>query len=114
MRTSWAAKGLTDVDYSLVSIEFRNVTLGPLKGFRAVAPSGVIIGVIGEKGGGVSELLKLAAGAAQPEQGEITASPQRRLVGLGDPLNLAPGDILVLDQALATQDAVVRARTLTG
>src|ERR1700748_895452 len=97
-----------------MSIEFRNVTLGPLKGFRAVAPSGVIIGVIGEKGSGVSELLKLAGSAAVPEQGEITAGPQRRLVGLGDPLNLAPADVIALDQALATQDAVVRARTLTG
>jgi energy-coupling factor transporter ATP-binding protein EcfA2 len=102
------------VDYSLVSIEFRNVTLGPLKGFRAMAPSGVIIGVIGEKGSGAVELLKLAAGAAQPEQGEIIAGAHRRLVGLGDPLNLAPGDVIALDQALATQDAVVRARTLTG
>lgn len=97
-----------------MSIEFRNVTLGALKNFRAVAPSGVIIGVIGEKGSGVSELLKLAGGGAQPEQGEITAGPQRRLVSLGDPLNLAPGDVIVLDQALATQDAVVRTRTLTG
>src|ERR1700729_2341037 len=69
-------------------IEFRNVTLGPLKGFRATAPSGVIIGVIGGK--------------------------QRRFVALGEPLNLAPADVIALDQALATQDAVVRARTLTG
>ena len=97
-----------------MSIEFRNVTLGALKNFRAVAPSGVIIGVIGEKASGVSELLKLAAGSPTPEQGEINAGPQRRLVSLGDPLNLAPGDVIVLDQALATQDAVVRARTLTG
>jgi len=50
-------------------IEFRNVKLAPLTEFRAMAPSGVIIGVIGEKGSGVSELLKLAAGAVQPEQG---------------------------------------------
>lgn len=97
-----------------MSIEFRNVTLGPLKNFRAVAPSGVIIGVIGEKGSGMSELLKLAGGAGAPEQGEISAGPQRRLVSLGDPLNLAPADVIVLDQALATQDAVVRTRTLTG
>src|ERR1700729_3291374 len=69
-------------------IEFRNVTLGPLKGFRATAPSGVIIGVIGGK--------------------------QRRFVALGETLNLAPADVIALDQALATQDAVVRARTLTG
>src|SRR5580658_6150257 len=95
-------------------IEFRNVSLGSLKEFRAMAPSGVIIGVIGEKGSGSAELLKLAAGAAAPEQGEVIAGAQRRLVALGEPLNLAPADVIALDQALATQDAVVRARTLTG
>jgi len=95
-------------------IEFRNVTLGPLKEFRAMAPSGVIIGVIGEKGSGSAELLKLAAGAAAPEHGEVIAGAQRRFVALGEPLNLAPADVIALDQALATQDAVVRARTLTG
>jgi len=79
-----------------------------------MAPSGVIIGVIGEKGSGSAELLKLAACAAAPEQGEVIAGPQRRFVALGDPLNLAPAEVIALDQALATQDAVVRARTLTG
>lgn len=97
-----------------MSIEFRDVTLKPLSGFRAVAPSGVIIGVIGEKGSGITELLKLAAGAEKPEQGEVTAGAQRRYVGLGETLNLAPADVIALDQALATQDAVVRARTVTG
>ncbi len=95
-------------------IEFRNATLGPLRDFRAKAPSGVIIGVIGEKGSGVAELLKLAAGTSAPESGEVIAGPQRRLVSLGETLNLAPADVIALDQALATQDAVVRARTLTG
>jgi hypothetical protein len=95
-------------------IEFRNVTLGPLKQFRAMAPSGVIIGVIGEKGSGSAELLKLAAGTTAPEHGEVLGGSQRRFVALGDSLNLAPADVIVLDQALATQDAVVRARTLTG
>jgi lipopolysaccharide transport system ATP-binding protein len=95
-------------------IEFRNVNLAPLTEFRAVAPSGVIIGVLGEKGSGVSELLKLAAGAAQPEQGEVVAGSQRRYVALGEALNLAPAEVIAIDQALATQDAVVRARTLTG
>src|SRR5271169_5802343 len=97
-----------------MAIEFRSVTLGPLKEFRAMAPSGVIIGVIGEKGSGSAELLKLAAGAAAPEQGEVIAGTQRRFVALGDPLNLAPADVIALDQALATQDAVVRARTVTA
>jgi lipopolysaccharide transport system ATP-binding protein len=95
-------------------IEFRNVKLLPLTEFRAMAPSGVIIGVIGEKGSGVTELLKLAAGAVQPDEGEVTAGPHRRYVTLGETLNLAPADIIAIDQALATQDAVVRARTLTG
>src|SRR5690349_12696472 len=95
-------------------IEFRNVKLAPLTEFRATAPSGVIIGVVGEKGSGVTELLKLAAGAVPPEQGEVAAGPQRRYVALGEALNLAPADVIAIDQALATQDAVVRARTLTG
>jgi energy-coupling factor transporter ATP-binding protein EcfA2 len=97
-----------------MSIEFRNVVLAPLKGISVVAPASAIIGVIGEKGSGVTELLKLAGGAVQPESGEVKAGAERRFVALGDPLNLAPAAVVALDQALATQDAVVRARTLTG
>jgi len=97
-----------------MSLEFRNAVLAPLSGISVVAPAGVIIGVIGEKGSGVTELLKLAGGAAQPESGELRADAERRYVALGDSLNLAPAAVLALDQALATQDAVVRARTLTG
>src|SRR5204863_9502018 len=98
-----------------MAIEFRGVTLPPLEDFRAVAPPGVIIGVIGEKGSGVTELLKIAGGADEgAAQGDLVASAERRFVKLGDPLNLAPASVIALDQALATQDAVVRARTLTG
>ncbi|HVO98559.1 MAG TPA: Wzt carbohydrate-binding domain-containing protein [Bryobacteraceae bacterium] len=97
-----------------MSLEFKNVSAGPLKEFRAVAPPGVIIGVIGEKGSGITELLKLACGVLNPESGEVKAPPESRFVGPGDALNLAPAAVLALDQALATQDAVVRARTLTG
>src|SRR5258708_25098264 len=97
-----------------MAIEFRSVSAGPLKSFTASAPSGAIIGVIGGKNSGVAELLKLAGGVLAPEQGEVTAGPQRRLVALGDALNLAPSDVLAMDQALATQDALVRARTLPG
>jgi ABC-type cobalamin/Fe3+-siderophores transport system ATPase subunit len=49
-----------------MSIEFKNVSAPPLMGFRAVAPSGAIIGVIGDKGSGVTELLKLACGILKP------------------------------------------------
>src|ERR1041385_4764956 len=97
-----------------MSLEFRNAALAPLSGISVVAPAGVIIGVIGEKGSGVTELLKLAGGSAQPESGEVKAGPERRYVALGDGLNLAPAAVIALDQALAIQDAVVRARTLTG
>jgi len=97
-----------------MSLEFRNAVLAPLNGISVVAPPGVIIGVIGEKGSGVAELLKLAGGAVQPQSGEIVAGPERRYVPLGESLNLAPAAVIALDHALATQDAVVRARTLTG
>ena len=97
-----------------MSIEFRNVTLPPLRDFSAVAPGGSVIGVIGEKGSGVPELLKVAGGAATPQSGELIAPPERRFVALGEALNLAPAAVIALDQALATQDAVVRTRTLTG
>lgn len=97
-----------------MSLEFRNVSTGPLKGLTASAPAGAIIGVVGGKNSGVAELLKLACGVIQPEQGEVKAGKQRRLVALGEPLNLAPSDVLALDQALATQDALVRTRTLLG
>jgi len=95
-------------------IEFRNVDAAPLAAFSAVAPAGAIIGVIGEKSSGVTELLKLAGGVLQPSAGEIVAPPERRYVALGDTLNLAPAAVVALDQALATQDAIVRARTLTA
>ncbi len=95
-----------------MSIEFRDVSFGPLESFHAVAPSGAIIGVLGEKGAGVSELMRLAAGLEQPVQGEVIGGPTRRFVALGDTLNLAPSDVLVLDQALATQDPMVRARSV--
>ena len=97
-----------------MSIEFRDVYAAPLAGFTATAPAGSIIGVIGDKNSGVSELLKLAGASVQPEQGEISAPAERRFVELGDSLNLAPAAVLALDQALATQDAVVRARALIG
>src|SRR5579864_5770039 len=97
-----------------MSIEFKNVSAAPFTGLRAVAPSGAIIGVIGEKNSGVTELLKLACGILKPVEGEVIAAPERRFVALGETLNLAPAAVVVLDQALATQDALVRARTLTG
>ncbi|HLW76974.1 MAG TPA: hypothetical protein VKS01_08305 [Bryobacteraceae bacterium] len=97
-----------------MAIEFRSVSAPPLNGLNVMAPSGAIIGVIGDKNSGVSELLKLAGGVMQPQRGEVDAPPERRFVGLGDPINLAPAAVVAIDQALAVQDAIVRARTLTA
>lgn len=97
-----------------MAIEFRNLNAGPLADFSAVAPAGAIIGVIGEKSSGISDLLKIAGGVAQPASGEVAAPAERRYVALGETLNLAPAAVVALDQALAAQDALVRARTLTA
>ena len=86
----------------------------PVNGFSALAPGNAIIGIIGEKGSGVSELLQLAGGATPPQSGELIGPPERRYLALGEPLNLAPAAVIALDQALAAQDAVVRTRTLMG
>ena len=97
-----------------MSIEFRSVSAGPLKDFTAAAPAGAIIGLIGGKQSGISELLKVAGGMLEPASGEVIADGTRRYVALGESLNLAPAAVLALDQVLATQDALVRARTLPG
>jgi len=92
-------------------IEFRDVSFGTLSGLTVTAPARAIIGLIGEKGSGVSELLKLAAGLEQPASGEISAPPERRYAGPQDPVSPSPVDLLALDHSLAKYDAVVCART---
>ncbi len=52
-----------------MAIEFRGVRFPPLRDLTVSAPSGAVIGVIGEKGAGKGALLRLAAGAAKPEAG---------------------------------------------
>ncbi|MBV8847127.1 MAG: Wzt carbohydrate-binding domain-containing protein [Bryobacterales bacterium] len=76
-------------------IEFRDVTLPPLQRFRAQAPAGVIIGLIGEQGSGIERLIKMASGTARPEEGDIEAD-----------------NVIALDQPFAAMDAVARARAL--
>jgi energy-coupling factor transporter ATP-binding protein EcfA2 len=95
-----------------MSLDFRDVSAGLIRSLTVSAPAGCIIGVVGGKNSGVTDLLKLAGGALAPASGEIRASEGRRYVAPGDPLNLAPVSVVALDQSLATQDAVVRGRTL--
>jgi ABC-type methionine transport system ATPase subunit len=57
-----------------VPIEFRDVTLPPLKNFSASAPAGVIIGLVGDAGSGVNQLLDLVNGVMEPDRGEVLGS----------------------------------------
>ena len=95
-------------------IEFRDVSFGPLAGFNAAAPGNCIIGLIGEKGSGASELLQLAAGLEEPAAGTVIGGESRRHAGAQDAVSPAPVDILALDHALAKYDAIVRARTVVS
>jgi ABC-type methionine transport system ATPase subunit len=95
-------------------IEFRAVRFLPLRDLTVSAPSGAVIGVIGEKGAGKGVLLRLAAGAVQPEAGQVIVEGERRYVGPLDALQLSPVDVLLLEHSLAQHDALVRARALAG
>jgi len=97
-----------------MAIEFRGVRFPPLRDLTVSAPSGAVIGIIGEKGAGKSALLRLASGVAQPEGGEVIADGERRYVGPLDPLQLSPVNLLSLEHSLAQHDALVRARALAG
>jgi lipopolysaccharide transport system ATP-binding protein len=94
-----------------MALSLKKVSYGPLDNVHASAPDGAIIGVIGEDGAGVSELLSLVAGLAKPKSGAVAAGKLRRLVGPNDPLDLTPVDLLALDHALTRRDALARART---
>jgi len=82
-------------------IEFRNVSLAPLRGLNVAAPRGAVIGAIGEKGSGVAELVRLAGGVSKPESGQVIAEGTRRYLGPLDRLDLSPAGLVVLDHALA-------------
>jgi lipopolysaccharide transport system ATP-binding protein len=97
-----------------MAIEFRGVRFPPLYDLTVSAPSGAVIGIIGEKGAGKGALLRLASGAAQPEAGEVIAEGERRYLGPGNALQLSPVDILLMEHSLAHHDALVRARALAG
>lgn len=93
-----------------MAIAFRDVSFPPIHQCSVTAPEGVVIGLIGEENSGTREMVRLAAGAAEPVSGEVIAAGNRRLITATDPLNLAPVETLILDHALATHDAIVRAR----
>jgi len=93
-----------------MAITFRDVTSAPLAHFDAAAPDGAAIGITGEDGAGKSRLLRVAAGLETPASGTVEAPAARRLIGPGDALNFAPCGLLLVDNALAAHDALVRER----
>lgn len=97
-----------------MAIEFRGVRFPPLRDLTVSAPGSAVIGIIGEKGSGKAALLRLAAGLAQPEAGEIIAEGDRRYVGPLDSLQLSPVNVLAIEHSLAYHDALVRARAIAG
>jgi homopolymeric O-antigen transport system ATP-binding protein len=97
-----------------MAIVFRQVVCPPLQALDAVAPDAAVIGIIGENGSGKGRLLRLAAGVEKPVSGAIEAPGARRLLGPGDPLNLSPVAVLLIEHTLARHDALVRLRTLVA
>lgn len=85
-----------------MAIHFRGAAQAPLQQVTVSAPDGALIGVIGEEGSGVRELLRLAADEAAA-----------RYLGPLDALNLEPATALVIDHTLSNCDALARGRALT-
>jgi lipopolysaccharide transport system ATP-binding protein len=94
-----------------MAIEFRGVESAPLRDFSAAAPDGAIIGIVGLRGSGKSALLRLAAAVDQPAQGVVNqGGAARRLLRPGDALDFSRVDVLALDDALAAEDPLAKAR----
>ena len=93
-------------------VEFRKVTCPPLNLLDVSAPDGVAVGIIGEDGSGASTVLRLAAGLEPPQGGAVAVGTRRRYLGPNDALNFAPVDTLLLDNALALHDRLVRTRAV--
>lgn len=97
-----------------MAIHFRDASLAPLQQVTVSAPDGAVIGVIGEDGAGVQQLLHLATGLTHAQTGEVRFDTAARYLGPTDALQLAPVSTLALDHSLACCDALVKARAFTG
>lgn len=84
--------------------------MAPLQQVTVSAPDGAVIGVIGEEGSGVRQLLRLAAGQEAAQAGEVRFDTAARYLGPLDALDLSPVSTLALDHSLACCDALARAR----
>jgi lipopolysaccharide transport system ATP-binding protein len=97
-----------------MAIAFRHVTFAPLRAFDAFAPNGAVVGIVGEDGSGQSQLLRLAAGIDNADNGSVASGRTRRLLGPTDALNFAPAEVLLIEHTLAQHDPLVRARAVAA
>ncbi|MCC6368403.1 MAG: Wzt carbohydrate-binding domain-containing protein [Bryobacterales bacterium] len=93
-----------------MSIIFEGCACAPLFPFTAAAPSGFVIGVVGDDGAGKQTLLRLASGTIPPEAGSVTAADPHRHHGPFDPLVIGKAQTLSLYHTLALKDAAARAQ----
>lgn len=93
-----------------MAIVFRGVTCAPLDHLDVAAPDGVVIGVIGDADSGKSRLLRVAAGLDKPTAGMVKVSGDAKYLGPGDPLNLPPAPVLLIDRTFDVNDMLVRER----
>jgi Wzt-like putative exopolysaccharide export protein len=68
--------------------------------FNVTAPGSAVVGIVGENGSGQRELLDCA----------VQAVPNSRWLKAADPPDFSKVDLLVLDHALASRDALERMR----
>ncbi len=97
-----------------MAIEFRGARFPPLCDLTVSAPSGAVIGVIGEQGAGKVALLRLAAGLEQPLAGEIVCEGARRYLRPCDALDLSAVELLAMEHSLAQQDALAKAQAMVA
>jgi lipopolysaccharide transport system ATP-binding protein len=97
-----------------MALTFRGVTCAPLHNFDAIAPDGVIVGVIGDRGVGKSRLLRLAAGLEQASAGIVKASGDVKYLAPDADLNLTPAPVLLIDHTFARHDLSERDRAMVA
>lgn len=97
-----------------MAIEFRGASFPPLCDLTVSAPSGAVIGVIGEQGAGKVALLRLAAGLEKPLGGQVVCEGARRYLNACDSLDLSAVELLAMEHSLAQQDALAKAQALVA
>ena len=97
-----------------MALTFDDIHFHPLQGVSFHAPNSAIIGLIGERGSGASEICRLATGLGKPDRGTIARPAVCKWISESDTVSLSPCDLLTIDHSLAKYDAAVRARTCVG